>query len=99
VTEPGRPTTPLAEGADLRTDLPAYRIWRHGECVAETEDATEYWRDDLVALLIGCSFTFEQALLDAAVPVRHLEEDRNVSMYRTNVDCRSACALGGTLVV
>ncbi len=99
VTEPGSHTTPLAPGADLRTDLPAYRIWRHGECVAETGDASEYWRDDLVALLIGCSFTFEQALLDAAVPVRHLEEDRNVPMYRTNVDCRPAGSLGGPLVV
>jgi uncharacterized protein YcsI (UPF0317 family) len=99
VTEPGASTTALAAGSDLRTDLPAYRIWRHGECVAETDDATEFWRDDLVTLLIGCSFTFEQALLDASVPVRHLEEDRNVPMYRTNVDCRPAGSLGGPLVV
>src|SRR5262249_14984860 len=58
-----------------------------------------HWRDDMVALLIGCSFTFEQALLDAAVPVRHLEEGRNVPMYRTSVRCRPAGSLGGPLVV
>jgi uncharacterized protein YcsI (UPF0317 family) len=99
VTEPGEPTTALAPGADLRTDLPAYRIWQHGECVAEVSDATEYWRDDLVAMLIGCSFTFEQALLDAGVPVRHLDEGRNVPMYRTNVACRPAGILSGPMVV
>src|SRR5690349_18639679 len=58
VTEPGSVGTRLASNADLRTDLPAYRIWRDGECVAEVTDASEYWRDDLVAFLIGCSFTF-----------------------------------------
>lgn len=99
VTEPGDPTTALAPGADLRTDLPAYRIWRNGECVEEVSDATAYWRDDLVAVLIGCSFTFEQALLDAGVPVRHLDEGRNVPMYRTNMACRPAGALKGPMVV
>ena len=78
VTEPGQASTVLAPGADLRTDVPAYRIWRDGECVAEVSDATPYWRDDLVTVLIGCSFTFEQALLEAEVPVRHLTERRNV---------------------
>lgn len=99
VTEPGDPSTVLAPGADLRTDLPAYRLWRHGECVGEVTDATEFWRDDLVTVLIGCSFTFERALLDAAVPVRHLEEGCNVPMYRTNVACRPAGALAGPMVV
>jgi len=99
VTEPGQPTTVLAPFADLRVDLPAYRVWRDGECVAETTDVTEYWRDDLVAMLLGCSFTFEQALLAAGVPVRHLEEDCNVPMYRTNIACRPAGALAGPMVV
>jgi uncharacterized protein YcsI (UPF0317 family) len=99
VTEPGDPTTVLAPGADLRTDLPAYRIWREGECVAEVGDATPYWRDDLVAVLIGCSFTFEQALVEAGVPVRHLDECRNVPMFRTSVPCRPAGALSGPMVV
>jgi uncharacterized protein YcsI (UPF0317 family) len=99
VTEPGDPTTVLAPGADLRTDLPAYRVWRDGECVAEVEDVTDYWRDDLVAVLLGCSFTFEQALLEAGVPVRHLEEDRNVPMFRTSLACRPAGGLAGPMVV
>jgi len=99
VSEPGDPTTVLAPGADLRTDLPAYRIWRHGECVAEVGDATPYWRDDLVAVLIGCSFTFEQALVEAGVPVRHLDQCCNVPMFRTTVACRPAGALAGPMVV
>jgi uncharacterized protein YcsI (UPF0317 family) len=99
VTEVGSWTTVLAAGADLRTDLPAYRIWRRGECVAEVGDACEYWRADLVAVLIGCSFTFEGALVAAGVPVRHLEQGCNVPMYRTSVPCRPAGALSGPLVV
>jgi len=99
VSEPGQPTTVLAPSADLRVDIPAYRVWRDGECVAETTDVTQYWRDDLVAVLLGCSFTFEQALLAAGVPVRHLEEDCNVPMFRTNVACRPAGALAGPMVV
>jgi uncharacterized protein YcsI (UPF0317 family) len=99
VTEPGSWTTVLAPGADLRTDLPAYRIWHRGECIAEVGDATGFWRDDLVAMLVGCSFTFEQALVEAGVPVRHLEEGCNVPMYRTSIACRPAGALSGPLVV
>jgi uncharacterized protein YcsI (UPF0317 family) len=99
VTEPGDPTTVLAPGADLRTDLPAYRIWHDGECVAEVSDATSHWRDDLVAVLIGCSFTFEQALVEAGVPVRHLDQRCNVPMFRTTVACRPAGALAGPMVV
>ena len=59
VTEPGRPVTRLAPGADLRTDLPAYRIWEHGRCVAEPGEVASHWRDDLIAFLLGCSFTFD----------------------------------------
>jgi uncharacterized protein YcsI (UPF0317 family) len=99
VTEPGEFSTMLAPHADLRTDLPGYRVWVDGECVAEPTDVLGYWSDDLVAVLIGCSFTFDQALLDAHVSVRHLEEDRNVPMYRTTVPCRQAGRLHGPLVV
>ena len=67
VTAPGSPVTLLAPGADLRTDLPAYRVWEHGRCVAEPGDVAGYWRDDLIAFVIGCSFTFERALLAAGV--------------------------------
>jgi uncharacterized protein YcsI (UPF0317 family) len=100
VTEPGDPEPrAIAPGADLRTDLPAYRLWRNGELVEEPVDITRYWRDDLVAFLIGCSFTFETALLDAGVPVRHIEENVNVPMYRTNVACRPAGRFAGPMVV
>jgi uncharacterized protein YcsI (UPF0317 family) len=99
VTEPGHPVTCLAPGADLRTDLPAYRIWEHGECVAETADITRYWRADLMAFLIGCSFTFERALTAAGVPVRHLEQDCNVPMFVTSGQCRPAGIFSGHLVV
>ncbi|WP_246564715.1 putative hydro-lyase [Streptomyces roseirectus] len=99
VTDAGSWTTPLAEGADLRTDLPRYRVWRDGELVDEPTDARAYWRDDLVAFLIGCSFTFESALTRAGVPMRHVEQGRNVPMYVTDRLCRPAGRLSGPLVV
>jgi uncharacterized protein YcsI (UPF0317 family) len=98
VTEPGEVASPRFAG-DLRTDLPAYRIYEHGEMVGEVGDVVARWRDDMVAFLIGCSFTFEDALLAAGVPVRHIEQGRNVPMYRTNVACRPAGTLSGPLVV
>ncbi|QIX28413.1 putative hydro-lyase [Nocardioides sp. JQ2195] len=98
VTEPGEVGAAIFDG-DLRTDLPAYVIYEHGRPVAEVADATAFWRDDLVAFLIGCSFTFEAALLEAGVPVRHLEQGRNVPMFRTSIDCRPAGSLTGPLVV
>lgn len=100
VTEPGDPEAKFtAPGSDLRTDLPAYRVWEHGEPVAEPTDVTRYWRDDLVSFVIGCSFTFENALLAAGVPVRHIEQNVNVPMYKTNVACRTAGRFSGPLVV
>lgn len=100
VTEPGAPEPKLtAPGADLRTDLPKYRIWKEGQLIAEPEDIREYWRDDLVAFLLGCSFSFEGALLEAGVPVRHMELGLNVPMYKTNIPCMPAGRLSGPLVV
>jgi uncharacterized protein YcsI (UPF0317 family) len=100
VTEPGDPEPRgAAPGADLRTDLPAYRVYRRGELTDEPADVTRYWRDDLVAFLIGCSFTFENALLRAGVPVRHVEQGCNVPMYRTNIACRPAGVFHGPMVV
>jgi uncharacterized protein YcsI (UPF0317 family) len=100
VTDPGSPEPAYAApGADLRTDLPRYRVYRHGKVVAEETEITRYWRDDLVAFLLGCSFTFEAALLRAGIPVRHMEEGRNVSMYVTGLTCRPAGALHGPMVV
>ncbi len=100
VTEPGDPEPRLiAAGADVRTDLPRYRVYEHGKLVDRPTDIRDRWRDDLVAFLVGCSFTFENALLAAGVPVRHLEQNRNVPMYRTNIACRPAGRFRGPLVV
>ncbi|QXG76403.1 putative hydro-lyase [Modestobacter sp. L9-4] len=99
VTDAGSYRTALAPDADLRSDLPRYRVWRDGELVAEPTDVTDLWTPDLVAFLIGCSFSFETALLDAGVPVRNIEQGRNVSMYRTDRQCRPAGRLSGPLVV
>jgi uncharacterized protein YcsI (UPF0317 family) len=100
VTEPGNPEPrSAAPGADVRTDLSCYRVWRNGQLVDEPSDIREYWRDDLVAFLVGCSFTFENALLESDIPVRHIEMGRNVSAYRTNIPCRPAGRFHGPLVV
>lgn len=100
VTEPGDPVPRwAAPDADLRTDLPRYRLYRDGELVAEVEGALDLWRDDLVAFLLGCSFTFEAALQRAGIPLRHLECGCNVPMYVTSRACRPAGRFAGPLVV
>jgi uncharacterized protein YcsI (UPF0317 family) len=100
VTDVGSPEpVGVAPGADLRTDLPRYRIYRDGALVDEVTDATPYWRDDLVAFLLGCSFTFEWALLEAGVRLWHVEHGRNVAMYRTSLACRPAGVFHGPMVV
>ncbi|MER8046195.1 putative hydro-lyase [Streptomyces sp. NPDC094032] len=99
VTDPGSWRTSLAPDADLRTDIPRYRVWEHGRLVDEPVDVTPYWRGDLVSFLIGCSFTFEGALAEAGVPLRHVEQGRNVSMYVTDRACRPAGRLHGPMVV
>src|SRR6516165_1048852 len=100
VTQPGSPEpTAVAVGADLRTDLPRYRVYLDGRLAGEPHDLHDWWRDDLVSFLLGCSFTFENALLKAGVPVRHLELGCNVPMYRTNQACQKAGPFAGPLVV
>ncbi len=100
ITDPGNPQPALAApGADLRTDLPRYRVYRHGRLVEEETEIARYWRDDLVAVLIGCSFTFEAAMQRAGLAVRHIEDGRNVAMYITSLRCRPAGALSGPMVV
>jgi uncharacterized protein YcsI (UPF0317 family) len=100
VTDPGSAEPRrVAPGADLRTDLPRYRVFRDGVLAEEVTDLRGLWRDDLVAFLLGCSFTFEAALLRADVPVRHLEEGCNVPMYITRVPCAPAGLFEGPLVV
>src|SRR5689334_815366 len=85
-TEP-RETAP---GADLRTDVPRYRVYERGELVAEPTDVRDWWRPDFVSFLLGCSFSFEAAMLAAGLPVRHIEEQHVVPMYRTTIPCRAA---------
>ncbi len=100
VTEPGNPVPrSVAPEADLRTDLPAYRVWENGELVAEPTEIRDRWRDDLVGFVIGCSFTFENRLLEANIPVRHIEQGVNVPMYRTSIPCRPAGRFHGPMVV
>ncbi len=101
VTDAGSVSTVLAPGADLRTDLPLYRIWRDGKLAEEVPDASAAWAEhsDLVAFLIGCSFTFETPLVEAGIDVRHITDGTNVPMYLTDQPCRPAGRLKGNLVV
>jgi uncharacterized protein YcsI (UPF0317 family) len=99
VTEPGSWSTTLAPTADLRTDLPGYRVWRDGRLALQCADVTELWRHDLVSFLIGCSFSFEFLLREAGVPLRHVEQGKNVPMYVTDRQCVRAGRVHGPLVV
>jgi uncharacterized protein YcsI (UPF0317 family) len=84
---------------DIRTDVPRYRVWRDGEVVDEPTDITSYWRDDLVAFVIGCSYSFEEALLEDGLPIRHIERNLRVPMYRTSIACSASGPFAGPLVV
>ncbi|MEE8110770.1 MAG: putative hydro-lyase [bacterium] len=100
VTDPGSPLVrQVAKDADLRTDLPKYSVYEGGEHTADVEDITEYWRDDLVGFLIGCSYTFETALLNANIPLRHQEENKVSPLYTTNLACVPAGRFAGPMVV
>jgi uncharacterized protein YcsI (UPF0317 family) len=100
VTATGSPTpSTLARDADLRTDLPRYRVFQDGSLVDEPTDVTRYWRDDLVSLLLGCSFTFEWALACAGLPLAHQQQGVNVPMYVTDRPCIEAGPFSGPLVV
>lgn len=101
VSDPGSHRTALAADADLRTDIPLYRIWRDGKLAEETADASDAWREypDLVSFLIGCSFTFETPMREAGIEIRHMTDGGNVPMYLTNRPCRAAGRLQGNMVV
>jgi len=100
VTEPGDPILrKITKGADIRTDIPRYRIYRKGKYVAEVENITKYWRKDSVAFLIGCSYTFESALLNANIPLKHIQDGTGVPVYITNIPCQPAGIFAGPMVV
>lgn len=100
VSDVGSPKIPTLGGdLDIRTDFPGYRVWKDGEMVAETTDVAEWWRDDLVSFVIGCSLSFEEALLDEGIPLRHIERNVRVPMFRTNIPCTPAGRFEGPMVV
>lgn len=100
VGNPGDPALPgVGDGIDIRFDLPSYRVFRHGVLEREVSDIGELWQDDFVTFLIGCSFSFEGALLGAGLKVRHIELGCNVPMYRTDIDCIPSGRFSGKLVV
>lgn len=89
----------VAPGADIRTDLPKYRVYRSGKVEAEPADVVAYWRRDLVAFLVGCAVSFDEALVRAGVPNRHLEEGMGGTFFVTDIPCRPAGKFQGPLVV
>jgi uncharacterized protein YcsI (UPF0317 family) len=99
-SEPGDWRVPaLADDLDIRTDLPRYRVWRDGKIVAEPQDVRDVWRDDLVSFVIGCSFSFEEALMAEGIELRHITQRCNVPMYRTSVATKEAGPFHGPMVV
>lgn len=99
-SDPGDPRIPaLAEDLDMRTDVPSYRVFRDGAFVEDVNDINHLWRDDLVAFVLGCSYSFEEALMEAGLPLRYVEQGRNVSMFLTNIDTAPAGPFRGEMVV
>lgn len=99
VGEPGDPALPALGDIDIRTDVPRYRVFRDGALDAECTDITDLWRDDLMTFALGCSFSFEEALLADGLEVRNVSQGCNVPMYRTSIDCAPAGPFRGRLVV
>ena len=89
----------MASEGDVCTDFPKYRIWKNGVLEKEVTDISDYWQDDFVYFLIGCSFSFESEMLEADIPVRHIEEGVNVPMFNTNIELTSAGVFHGNMVV
>ena len=97
---PGDPTLPtLGADLDVRTDVPSYRVFEHGKLVASPTDIIDLWRDDLVVFALGCSFSFEEALLADGLEIRNVTEGCNVPMYRTSITCSPSGRFTGDMVV
>lgn len=100
VGETGVPALPtLGPDIDIRHDLPRYRLYRDGQFTHDVTDIAAHWRDDMVTVALGCSFTFERALIAAGIPMRHVEQNRTVPMYRTSLPLEQGGRFGGEMVV
>ena len=100
VGAPGDPALPtLGADIDMRSDLPRYRVFRDGELVEEPTDIRHLWRGDLVSFILGCSFSFEWALLEDGLTMHHMTLGKNVPMFRTNIPTTPAGPFHGPLVV
>jgi len=99
-SEPGDWRLPtLGEDLDIRTDLPRYRVFKNGEAIDDPSDVRKYWRDDLVAFVLGCSFSFEEAILEDGIELRHMTCGATVPMYRTSIETKAAGPFHGPMVV
>jgi uncharacterized protein YcsI (UPF0317 family) len=99
-SEPGDPHIPaLGEDLDIRTDVPRYRVFRDGELKGEVADIRELWTADMIAFVIGCSFSFEEALIEAGVPLRYVKEGKNVAMYLSNIQTEPSGPFRGPMAV
>jgi uncharacterized protein YcsI (UPF0317 family) len=100
MTEPGDPAVKsLGQDIDIRSDVPRYRVWREGKLTEELSDISGLWRDDLVTFVLGCSFSFEEAMIENGLEVRHIRLGLNVPMFRTSIACKPAGRFHGPLVV
>jgi uncharacterized protein YcsI (UPF0317 family) len=100
MSDVGNPSIPaLGLDLDIRTDIPQYVVWKDGEAIDRPYEVTKYWRDDLVSFVIGCSYSFEEAMMADDLPIRHIEQNVLVPMYRTNIPCKSAGPFAGPMVV
>ncbi len=100
VSEPGQAGLPaLGADIDICTDVPRYRVWQDGQVVSQPTDISDLWRKDLVTFVIGCSFSFEEALMQGGLRIRHIDQGRNVPMYRTNIATEAAGPFQGPMVV
>ena len=89
----------LGEDLDIRSDIPSYRLFENGELIREVNDVSDFWRNDLVSFVLGCSFSFEEALIADGLEIRNVSEGVNVPMYRTNIECAEAGRFSGNMVV
>ncbi|MFN4087973.1 MAG: putative hydro-lyase [Alphaproteobacteria bacterium] len=100
VGAPGEPWLPeLGTDIDIRTDVPRYRVFRHGVCVDEPTDIRDLWRDDLVTFALGCSYSFEEALLQAGLRLQHIANGTKVPIYRTTIETAPAGPFSGEMIV